>query len=326
MWKLSHYLVSSSAGRIQVNVIRCLAHSIRGNGEKRHETNYNNKQKNPSTSPVVKSSVPRIKPLAISSSPKKTGEKKWKSHRNEKKKGVVNYTDPGVRNRLKNDPISVSPFDADPEEFEDSNEFDVFKSDELYDTYQNDKVVMKEFIKLKIVEQKYFKTEPEEKLTHAEREHARYLHNKDPDMWNHQILAEHFRIDPETVRKILKSKWIPDKPKATRKESLPLDPENPVPPNFSQQDSLIPFKLSKKHVTLKEFQNKTGTLVREPPRIESTVCDTDKVSQELTSELFLQNIPKWATKKSDPKAKKEFTRRPGNQVNGNWFELIYAYM
>jgi Neugrin len=45
----------------------------------------------------------------------------------------------------------------------------------------------------------------------------RMLHHHSPDTFTTPVLAERFKISPEAVRRILKSKWVPDK---ERKEEL----------------------------------------------------------------------------------------------------------
>lgn len=39
----------------------------------------------------------------------------------------------------------------------------------------------------------------------------RILHNARPDIFSTPVLAAKFKISPEAVRRILKSKWVPDK-------------------------------------------------------------------------------------------------------------------
>ncbi|EXJ89016.1 hypothetical protein A1O3_02080 [Capronia epimyces CBS 606.96] len=50
---------------------------------------------------------------------------------------------------------------------------------------------------------------PRKKLSPDTMEGIRTLHEQDPDRWSTAVLADHFKVSPEAVRRILKSKWRP---------------------------------------------------------------------------------------------------------------------
>ncbi|OQV06678.1 hypothetical protein CLAIMM_11219 [Cladophialophora immunda] len=50
---------------------------------------------------------------------------------------------------------------------------------------------------------------PRKKLSPDAMDGIRALHEEDPDRWSTPLLAEHFQVSPEAIRRILKSKWRP---------------------------------------------------------------------------------------------------------------------
>ncbi|EXJ95014.1 hypothetical protein A1O1_00132 [Capronia coronata CBS 617.96] len=50
---------------------------------------------------------------------------------------------------------------------------------------------------------------PRKKLSPDTMEGIRALHEQDPDRWSTPVLADHFKVSPEAIRRILKSKWRP---------------------------------------------------------------------------------------------------------------------
>jgi hypothetical protein len=54
---------------------------------------------------------------------------------------------------------------------------------------------------------------PPRKLSREAMEGLRELHRFDPEKFNTPVLAEKFKISPESVRRILKSKWAPSREK-----------------------------------------------------------------------------------------------------------------
>jgi hypothetical protein len=51
--------------------------------------------------------------------------------------------------------------------------------------------------------------DPRKKVSPDTMDGIRVLHQEDPEHWSTPKLAEHFKISPEAVRRILKSKWKP---------------------------------------------------------------------------------------------------------------------
>jgi hypothetical protein len=50
---------------------------------------------------------------------------------------------------------------------------------------------------------------PRKKLSPDTMEGIRHLHSTQPDRFTTPVLAEHFKVSPEAIRRILKSKWQP---------------------------------------------------------------------------------------------------------------------
>lgn len=59
-----------------------------------------------------------------------------------------------------------------------------------------------------IVKNKYFKSSHLNLLTYAEKEQIRHLHDSDREEWTEEKLAESFPATEETIRKIIKAKWL----------------------------------------------------------------------------------------------------------------------
>ncbi|WFD04746.1 asparagine--tRNA ligase [Malassezia vespertilionis] len=57
---------------------------------------------------------------------------------------------------------------------------------------------------------------PMSKLSHEAQHGLRVLHDADPDRFNALVLSKRFRISPESVRRILKSRWEPNVDEANR--------------------------------------------------------------------------------------------------------------
>lgn len=51
--------------------------------------------------------------------------------------------------------------------------------------------------------------QPRKKVSPDAMEGIRALHEQDPERWSTPVLADHFKISPEAIRRILKSKWRP---------------------------------------------------------------------------------------------------------------------
>ncbi|KDQ58615.1 hypothetical protein JAAARDRAFT_104693, partial [Jaapia argillacea MUCL 33604] len=54
---------------------------------------------------------------------------------------------------------------------------------------------------------------PPRKLSREAMDGLRALHYHDPEQFTTPVLAEKFRVSPEAVRRILRSKWEPSKEK-----------------------------------------------------------------------------------------------------------------
>lgn len=98
--------------------------------------------------------------------------------------------------------------------------------------------IKKERLKQQIVIQKYFKEKQPRFLTFAEKELIYKLHQFNPDEWTVERLSESFPALPESIQKIVRTKWSPKSEKKVveydnvairnwqkfRKGELPLDP------------------------------------------------------------------------------------------------------
>ncbi|XP_018054184.1 PREDICTED: uncharacterized protein LOC108691060 isoform X1 [Atta colombica] len=100
---------------------------------------------------------------------------------------------------------SVDNFDA-----EDISEFetDFMNVGTSHKMYKREMQNRKERFKQQIV-QKYFKEKEPRFLTFAEKELIQKLHNFNPEEWTIEKLSESFPALPETIRKILRTKWLP---------------------------------------------------------------------------------------------------------------------
>jgi hypothetical protein len=59
---------------------------------------------------------------------------------------------------------------------------------------------------------------PRKKLPPDSLDTIRHLHATKPDVWTTPVLAEQFKISPEAIRRILKSKWQPSEEERERRE------------------------------------------------------------------------------------------------------------
>lgn len=67
----------------------------------------------------------------------------------------------------------------------------------------------KEYLKRQIVAKKYYKENNPRFITFEEKEKIRMLHESEPEQWPIERLSESFPALPETIQKILHSKWSP---------------------------------------------------------------------------------------------------------------------
>ncbi|KIW16393.1 required for respiratory growth protein 9, mitochondrial [Exophiala spinifera] len=58
---------------------------------------------------------------------------------------------------------------------------------------------------------------PRKKLSPDTMEGIRALHEQDPERYSTPLLAEHFKVSPEAIRRILKSKWRPSEKEMEKK-------------------------------------------------------------------------------------------------------------
>ncbi|XP_076167117.1 uncharacterized protein LOC143146580 [Ptiloglossa arizonensis] len=101
---------------------------------------------------------------------------------------------------------------SNSDEFEDDLspfEFDFMNIGKSYDTHQREIQKTKENIKRHIVRNKYFKEVQPSFLTFIEKDQIQRLHKSDPQEWTPEKLSKSFPALPDTIKKILKSKWVP---------------------------------------------------------------------------------------------------------------------
>ncbi|KYQ58063.1 hypothetical protein ALC60_03115 [Trachymyrmex zeteki] len=113
----------------------------------------------------------------------------------------------GIRKKMKSmKNESVDTFDA-----EDVSEFeaDFMNVGISHKMYEREKQSRKERLKQQIVIQKYFKEKEPRFLTFSEKELINKLHNFNPEEWTIEKLSESFPALPETIQKILHTKWSP---------------------------------------------------------------------------------------------------------------------
>ncbi|XP_014488975.1 PREDICTED: uncharacterized protein LOC106752080 [Dinoponera quadriceps] len=115
----------------------------------------------------------------------------------------------GIRNRLKlmkEDGLGVEEMDAqDMSEFE----ADFMNVSETHKMHEKEVKVSKERLKQKIVARKYFEENEPRFLTFEEKKQIHTLHESNPEEWPVEKLSESFPALPETIKKILRSKWSP---------------------------------------------------------------------------------------------------------------------
>jgi hypothetical protein len=58
---------------------------------------------------------------------------------------------------------------------------------------------------------------PRKKLSPDAMDGIRALHDDDPERWSTPVLAEHFKVSAEAIRRILKSRWKPKDDEAVQK-------------------------------------------------------------------------------------------------------------
>lgn len=119
----------------------------------------------------------------------------------------------GIKGKLKLSKNSGLKVNAEELDHDDLDEFEAefMNADEFYNIHEREQHSSKEMCKNQIVEKKYFKeTKDPNFLTSIERHKIRELHRNNPEEWTVERLSESFPALPETIKKILKSNWLPD--------------------------------------------------------------------------------------------------------------------
>ncbi|KAL0102358.1 hypothetical protein PUN28_018702 [Cardiocondyla obscurior] len=114
----------------------------------------------------------------------------------------------GIRRRIKLMKNDESVEDLDPEDVS-QFEADFMNVGMSHRMYEREMQIKKERLKQQIVIQKYFKEKEPRFLTFAEKELIKKLHTFNPEEWTIEKLSESFPALPETIKKILDSKWSP---------------------------------------------------------------------------------------------------------------------
>lgn len=152
---------------------------------------------------------------------------------------------PGVGRRMR-------IFERDPIA-NDLEDIDDFESD-FFDVHHSQKDVEKELAAHQerlghwIVKNKYFKSHSVNLLTYSEKEQIRHLHDSDKDEWTVEKLAASFPATEETIRKLIRSKWLPSDSKRIENHDKKVQrnwealKENRIPEmNEELRKHLLPF-------------------------------------------------------------------------------------
>ncbi|XP_015171754.1 PREDICTED: uncharacterized protein LOC107064020 [Polistes dominula] len=90
----------------------------------------------------------------------------------------------------------------------DEFEADFMHADEFHKDYEQEKIKAKQLLKKRIVASKYFTKDKDPNfLTSIEKDQIRKLHESNPEEWTVEVLSKSFPALPETIKKILNSKW-----------------------------------------------------------------------------------------------------------------------
>ncbi|XP_053981522.1 uncharacterized protein LOC128877905 [Hylaeus volcanicus] len=117
----------------------------------------------------------------------------------------------GIDGKLKLKKMEQSEIDLDEfvEDDLDEGESDFMNVGKSYDMHQREMEKKKEIMKASIVKKKYFKNIQPNFLTFVERDQIQKLHKSDPEEWTPEKLSKSFPALPESIRKILISKFVP---------------------------------------------------------------------------------------------------------------------
>lgn len=229
------------------------------------------------------------------------GNRKWlkKDEKFPYNKSNRRRTDPGLRKQAK----ALDPHGSfDEEDYE--NELDIMKVHKLYNQHQSFRQDHKEFVKMKTVQQKYFKIPQERKLSWSDKEHIRYLHNTDPEMWTFEMISDQFNIDQEVAKRIATAKWIPKQNKISTvnnqmSEVQVTESRNANSPRLRPRDS-------QKRMTLTELQRNIGVEQKKEEEIilkheaEPMHNPENDPKSDILIQFFSKNHPPvWMEKKSN---------------------------
>ncbi|XP_059621907.1 neugrin [Phlebotomus argentipes] len=96
-----------------------------------------------------------------------------------------------------------------PEDVEEDLESDFMNAGQMYGKYKAEERWQREKLAHWITGDKYFKRKQLNFLTWSEKEQIRFLHRESPSEWSAEKLADSFPADIMTIRKIIKSAWLP---------------------------------------------------------------------------------------------------------------------
>ncbi|CAK9815102.1 hypothetical protein ANTPLA_LOCUS8523 [Anthophora plagiata] len=118
----------------------------------------------------------------------------------------------GIRRKKKISKYSKD-FETDFEEL-DQDDVGIYESDftectELQKEKERSRKTDHERLKRLIVKSRFFNEVEPSFLTHVEKDQIRKLHQSNPDEWTPQKLSESFPALPETIKKVLKTNWVP---------------------------------------------------------------------------------------------------------------------
>lgn len=107
----------------------------------------------------------------------------------------------------------LKDIEADLEEI-DHEDGGVYETDfrditKTYLDHKRDELRAREQLRRRIVKSKVFKTTQPRFLTYVEKDHIKKLHESNPDEWTPEALSKSFPALPETIRKVLRAKWVP---------------------------------------------------------------------------------------------------------------------
>ncbi|KAI4493087.1 hypothetical protein M0802_009637 [Mischocyttarus mexicanus] len=198
----------------------------------------------------------------------------------------------------------------------DEFEADFMHADKFHKEYEQEKIKSKQLLKNRIVASKYFKKENEPNfLTSVEKDQIRKLHEKDPEVWTVEELSKSFPALPETINKILKSKWsytsvdqvlkydakVDNNWKLLKAEKLPVSPVLYKHLEKFQNRSLV---LSDRHILAKKLIPPKAELPKPRSRFFSNIVQ--KYLDQETSDSDDNNVlPSGKETKKDKKLLKD---------------------